>query len=161
MPFRVNFDGVDDSGDQNYPVIRAGVYRFQVVDGDEVSTKKGDPMWKLRLEVDLGEHLGHVVWDNLVGRGPGLSRVKMLYKQLGLPCEGDQELAVSDVVGLSVWAEIDIDEYEGKRRNVVTFAGYHQKHIPAGAAAATAKANAVRPSAPASARIEEQDDLPF
>jgi hypothetical protein len=46
----------------------------------------------LALEVAEGDDTGAWIWDNLVMNKGGFPRVKMLYRQLGLPVEGEFEL---------------------------------------------------------------------
>jgi len=138
MP-KVPFDKVSD--DIQGGVMPAGVYRFQIVKVRPETTKNHDDMWTLELKVFEGDFRGWTVWDRLVFVEKAYPRIKMLYKQLGLPVDNSTNCEPDDIRGSDVWAEIIIDKYEGKDQNKVTFGGYHSSHKPENA--------------------EDKNDLPF
>lgn len=119
---KVNWDEVPESG--GFEPLPPGTYRGEIKNVDERTTRAGDPMWHLDIKVLQGEHRGRHVFDNLFFSKSGLRRVKNVGKQLGLPVEGTSELRPSDLVGLRVRVIVELEEYEGRQRNAVTYNGY-------------------------------------
>ena len=60
MP-KVDFTNVGDVAD--FAPIPDGEYLVRIVDIEMDATRGGDEMWKLRLEVEGGEHDGRLLFD--------------------------------------------------------------------------------------------------
>ena len=150
MP-RYNMDGVSEDG--YVDAIPAGVYRLRIAKVKPDTSKAGDEMWTLELKVAEGEHKGHMIWDRLVFTAKGAGRIKMMFKQLGLPVEGEVNFETSDILNMLVYAVVAEGEWDNKKRNEITFDGYHQQYMPEGAV--------VGEQAPVAAGTNDDSDLPF
>jgi len=125
---RLNMDTISDAiqGD----VLAPGVYKFRIAKVTVGETKNGDEMWTLELKEVGGDSM---VWDRLVFIKAALPRIKMLYKQVGLPVEGTIDCTPADIMDMSLYAEIQVVKYNNEDQNKVTFGGYHHSHVPEGA----------------------------
>jgi hypothetical protein len=135
---RINFKDVPDS--QDFGTIPLGLYpalmkisAYMVDDqknfaldgsGQKVfwTTSKGDPMWKMVLEIVDGPHKGREIFDNLNFSPGGLKRVKVIYVRGGF-AEGDEEdidIEPEEIDGTYWW--IDVDRHEaGTKESKYTF----------------------------------------
>lgn len=126
MP-KVNWDDVKEG--QKYPPVPEGTYKAKVVNVEEVTTKKGDPMWKVRLEIVEGPQAGQLLFDNIVWSEAALSRAKMIYSRLGLETSGLWDASPADIFGKQAFVTVGIQEYmdgdgNTKERNQIPYDGY-------------------------------------
>jgi hypothetical protein len=109
-------------------------------------------MWKLAFEVVEGDHMGRLIFDNLVFKTAGFQRVKSLCRVLGLDVSGQLDLRPDSIRGGSCYVTVDIEEYEDRhgdtqKRNKVAFDGFASVK---GAKETTDEGG-----------TQEDDDLPF
>jgi len=123
----INWDIIEDVNE--FSPIPAGDYPFKVVDVKVKSTKAGDPMWNLELELIDNQYSGRKVWDNITFNLDGLKRVKLVCSRLGLKTEGKIDLKPEMLIGqkgvvtLVKTSYIDPEGHE-KPKNEIPFAGY-------------------------------------
>ena len=122
MP-RVDFSNVGDVAD--FSPIPDGEYLVRLVDIETDATRSGDEMWKLRLQVEGGEHDGRLLFDNLVFSAKAMSRVKLICASFGLDVSGtidvEPELLLDKRAMVSTYQE----EYEDDRGQQEK-----QRHVP-------------------------------
>ncbi len=127
MP-RVDFSNVGDVTD--FSPIPDGEYLVKLVDIETDSTRSGDEMWKLRLQVDGGEHDGRLLFDNLVFSAKAMSRVKLICASFGVDVSGavdvQPELLLDKRAMVSTYQEEFTDERTGQQKvaNRVPYSGY-------------------------------------
>lgn len=134
MP-KIDFNDIPENDDFN--PIPEGKYLCRLEAIEEKSTKKGDEMWSLRLEVQDGEYNGRVIFDNMVFSSAAMKRVKLICSRMGIDTSGEVDLSPADLQGRMVIVETVIEEYTAndgsqKKRNTVPFAGYHKYDGDAG-----------------------------
>lgn len=140
MP-KVNFGDVDDA--QDFSPAPAGKYPM-VVDSIEVrESSGGDEQWALTLLIADGEFEGRKVWDNLTFSPKGVNRVKIAYKAAGYETDHERNCKPKDLEGKAMLVDVVVESYVAndgteKKRNKVTYAGYHALE---GKVAAKAAAN--------------------
>jgi len=109
MP-RVSFGGPKPA--RNYDPIPEGRYLSTIKDIEETTTRKGDPMWKLRLQIEEGEHAGRLVFDRIVFSQRAQERLQMFCRALGLPTKGEIDLQPEMVEGKSCVVVVETEDYE-------------------------------------------------
>ena len=136
---RIDFSRVEDV--EAFASVPEGAYRVKVAEVRTSTTRDGDPLWGLRLEVVDGLYAGRIAaWDNLVWSERGLRRVKHVLEHFGFDVSGDLELAPQDLEGLEVLVEVQHEEREdpitGTRqvRTNVPYLGYGSVADPVTAA---------------------------
>lgn len=140
---KVNWDTVSDDM-SGFDPLPDGQYPVKVVEVEERSTSKGDPMWSLQLEVLSGQYAGRIIFDNITWSEAGMKRVKFVLRRLGLELSGEQEIKPEDLVGKAALVTTMIDTYfsekhgKEKRRNQIPFDGYER--LAPGAVPAAAEA---------------------
>ena len=75
MP-KIDFSNVDDV--QDFSPLPDGKYLCQLSGIEEATTQNGDEMWKLRFEVVQEDHIGRLIFDNMVFSEAALKRVKLI-----------------------------------------------------------------------------------
>ena len=126
MP-KIDFNTIEDAKD--FSPLPEGKYSCKLAEIEEASTKNGDEMWKLRLEVVEGAHAGRYVFDNLVFSAAAMKRVKLICSRLGIDVSGEVNLTPAMLKGRPCRVTVATEEYEDnegrrRKRNVVPFAGY-------------------------------------
>jgi hypothetical protein len=104
-----------------------GKYGCRVLDVDERTTSNGDPMWRLRLEVLVGEHRGRFVFDNLVFSARALDRLRCFCQSIGLDTSGELDLTPQMIQGKVCRVEVRVEpgnDGQASVRNKVPFRGY-------------------------------------
>lgn len=114
--------------DSNFPVAPAGTYYLTVVEAKEGMTKGNNgnpkrPMLELELVVSNGEYEDKVrIWHYLTFIEAGAKGHGMTLHALhafGFETEGENDYSAQQFVGRTVKAELDIDTYQGKRKNII------------------------------------------
>ena len=126
MP-KVDFKNVSDVTD--YAPIPDGDYVCNLVDIEQDLTKFGDEMWKLRLEVDGGEHHGRLLFDNLVFTAKAMPRVKLVCASCGLDVTKEVDLQPDMLLNrralvTTYQKEYEDDKGQAKVANRIPFNGY-------------------------------------
>lgn len=110
--------------DTNFPVAPAGTYYLKVRNAQEkISKTSGRPMIAVEYVIAEGEYADRVhVFNYLTfieagAKGHGMTLHAL--KAHGLPWEGDIEISAGDFSGITVQAELEIENYQGKDKNVV------------------------------------------
>jgi hypothetical protein len=126
---RIDFSRVEDV--EAFASVPEGAYRVKVAEVRTSTTRDGDPLWGLRLEVVDGLYAGRIAaWDNLAWSERGLRRVKHVLEHFGFDVSGDLELAPEDLDGLEALVQVQHEEREdpitGTRqvRSSVPYLGY-------------------------------------
>ena len=126
---KVYFRGVGEM--ESYVSIPEGVYVCRIAEVRDGYTRKQEPRWSFRLEVDDGDHAGRTAaWDGLTFGERGLPRTKEVLARLGFDVSGTLELEPNDLLGLKLRAQLLIEEREdpltGRRvaRLRVPYLGY-------------------------------------
>jgi hypothetical protein len=121
----VKYDG---SGvEDGYPVIPAGSYPVIIHEIKLMQTKAGAEMWALSLLVSAGEHKGHWIYDNIVWseNDKAIIRQKQFLRCFGVYRDDKTEYNPWELEQKTAKVVLKIGEWEGKKRNEVTFAGYY------------------------------------
>jgi len=126
MP-RVDFNNVSEIAD--FAPIPDGEYVCSLVDIETDLTRAGDEMWKLRWEVDGGEHDGRLLFDNLVFNAKAMPRVKLVCSSCGLDVTGEVDLNPDMLLNKRAMVMTYQEEYEDDRgqakvANRIPFDGY-------------------------------------
>lgn len=126
---RLDFSAIEDT--ESFVSIPEGTYLCRIAEVRETSTRDGSLRWGLRLEVVEGEYAGRTAaWDGLIFSERGLPRVKQVLGLLGFDVSGTIEINPSDLLGLQVQTQCQLEEYEerltGRRqkRLRVPYMGY-------------------------------------
>lgn len=107
-----------------------GEYLCEVTEIEEQETQGGDPMWKLKLEIQEGEQAGKLLFDNIVFSDKAMPRAKMIVSRFGFDVSEDLDIEVDDLLNKQAIVVVDrIEEYTKKdettgRAARVAFAGY-------------------------------------
>lgn len=133
MP-EVPFGEVSDT--ENFSPIPEGKYLCKIADVKEETTKNGNDVWKITLEVSEGEFKGRKIFDNLIFTEKAFGRVKKLYSAIGgYDLAQARNCETSDILDQVVLVETCIDSYKDnngndRQTNKVTFAGYESATDP-------------------------------
>lgn len=151
MP-KIDFSNVDDV--QDFSPLPDGKYLCQLSGIEKTSTQNGDEMWKLRFEVVQEDHIGRLIFDNMVFSEAALKRVKLICSRLGLDVSGELDITPHLLEGRRCYISVLTEEYEDnegkiKKRNVVPFAGYERAE------------NSGEDSGKKSTQDDSEEDLPF
>lgn len=71
------------------------------------------------LVLDMEDAEGGYVRDNVCLEGPGAFRAEQLFDALGIENEQAAEMQAADLIGMTVTAKIEIEEYNGEDRSKV------------------------------------------
>ena len=123
----VDFSNISDIAD--FSPVPEGQYLCRLVDLETDLTRSGDEMWKLRWQVEGGEHDGRLLFDNLVFTLRAMSRVKLICASVGLDVSGQLDLDPAMLLDKRALVETYQEEYEddkgqSKVRNCIPFDGY-------------------------------------
>jgi len=126
MP-RIDFKNVSEIAD--FAPIPDGEYLCRLVDVEPDLTKSGDEMWRLRWEVDGGEHHGRLLFDNLIFNDKAMPRVKLVCSCCGLDVTGAMDLLPDMLLNRRSLISTYQEEYEdnkgqAKVTNKIPFDGY-------------------------------------
>lgn len=117
-----NYSGVQETG--GFSPIPGGVYSLEVVKIEERETRNGDPMAGVRLKViNRCPYLGRFVFHNVVfhaADAPGAGFTKHWLRVMGAKFEGNVAYDTDSWDGKVIIARVDIETYEGKRKNVIS-----------------------------------------
>ena len=100
--------------------LRPGVDLWRVIACEEKTSRSGDAMLNLKLarEEDQGDHVYDVVMLEGKGRGIGIQKLRAF-----LPDGFKGELDPVSLIGARVWADMSIEEYQGKQSLKVDIGG--------------------------------------
>lgn len=126
MP-KIDFHDVAEVSD--FAPVPDGEYHCQLVDVEQDVTRTGDEMWKLRWQIEGGEHAGRLLFDNLIFSPRALPRVKLICAACGLDVSGEVDLATEMLMNRQAMVTAETEEYEDvngatKVRNRIPWDGY-------------------------------------
>ena len=126
MP-KVDFKNVSEIAD--FAPIPDGEYLCRLADIETDRTRSGDEMWKLRWQVEGGEHDGRLLFDNMVFSAKAMSRVKLICSSCGLDVSGEIDLDPPMLLDKRALISTYQEEYEddkgqSKVQNRIPFDGY-------------------------------------
>jgi len=126
MP-KVDFTNVSEIAD--FSPVPDGEYLCRLADIEQDLTRAGDEMWKLRWQVEGGEHDSRLLFDNMVFSPKAMSRVKLICSSCGLDVSGELDLETSMLLNKRALISTYQEEYEddkgqSKVRNCIPFDGY-------------------------------------
>lgn len=124
------FDFTETPDRAEFEPVPEGEYLCVVSRVDEKETQAGDTMWGIGLEILEGEHKGRLIFDNLVFVASCKPRLKVVFHRFGFPVDEPFDASPSDLEGKRIYVTTEIEEYNGKDRNKVTFAGYRPVDAP-------------------------------
>ena len=111
----------DEGNHRVRELLAPGNYELEIVDHEFGITQKGDDKLTLRLVNEEGDCY---VWCHLMFTEKTSWKVKSLLRALNIGEEGVEvdvnEDMCSRMKGTKVWANVNIDEYNGKRNNRIT-----------------------------------------
>jgi hypothetical protein len=115
---KIDFTGVKD--EPTFELIEPGEYYLEIIDWEEKTTKKGDPMVKIVCEISAGQPFeGKSINDFICIIPSMLWRLKVLLKCLGLPHEGEVSVNPDQWQNRVFKAEIIQQEYNDKIYNKI------------------------------------------
>ena len=127
---RIDFSKPPPDSSSSYDPLPNGSYPCQVESAEETSTRKGQPMWKVRWRVTEGPHSGRIVFDRVSFSEKALPRVQQLLESVGIDITSQiVELEPGDLQGRECLVTVEEDYYTdamGRRRvgNTVPFDGF-------------------------------------
>ena len=135
MP-KVDWSKVEDQG--TYAPLPDGTYLCKLTEVKESETVKGDTMWSLVWTVSEGEYERRLIFDRLVFSEKALPRVKLVFKRLGFPVEGEETVTTEMINGMEANITVVEDEFMDmkqeppapRKTNRVTFDGYNKDEKP-------------------------------
>jgi hypothetical protein len=135
-------------------LVAAGDYDFEVADAKEETSKGGNDMVKLKLNIEGEEGRRHVVFDYLVGTEASMFKVRGFAETTGMLPQYDRgDMDPSEMIGRTGRATIAIDD---KNK------AYAPKNVVRAYLKADAKTNGSAAMPPrASSRHPIDDDIPF
>jgi len=100
----------------NAPAYEAGKYSFRVIEAEEKTSKKGNPMIKVSLEISSGHRKPIVVNDFLLSNEKAQWKLSGFCKSIGKEeLYKSGEMGVFDIKEQRGMAEFQYEEYEGKK----------------------------------------------
>ncbi|MDD5303338.1 MAG: hypothetical protein PHS14_09540 [Elusimicrobia bacterium] len=145
----IRFEGSREAADadSNFPVAPEGTVVYMTVDAVKESMSRGNPekgtpprpMLELELLVSHGEYAGKIrVWNYLTfieagAKGHGMTLHAL--HALGFDPEGENDYSAEAIKGRGVKAELGIETYKGKRKNVIAKFLIDDEPAPEGAPA--------------------------
>jgi hypothetical protein len=123
----IDFSKVEDA--QDFSPIPDGEYLCRVHEVEKAVTQNGDEMFKLRFAVIEGEHIGRIIFDNMVFSKAALKRAKFICSNLGIDVLGKTEITPELLKDRRCYVSVITEEYEDdagntKKHSRVPFAGY-------------------------------------
>lgn len=122
--FNYSDDGIESpSSGKDFEPVPVGDYVLEVMDVDPRETRNGDPMVNVQFEIRNGRHDGRKVWTNITffkdhtNKGAGIA-LHFLHC-IGEPYQGKFKVDIMNWIGKRTKARLEIETYEGKRRNKV------------------------------------------
>lgn len=121
--FDYSDENIDTPKGKSYEPVPAGDYWLEIMECDPRTTKNGDPMVNVMFEIRNGQHDGRKVWTNITffkdhtNKGAGIA-LHFLHC-IGEPYTGKFKVDIMNWIGKRTKAALDIETYEGKRRNKV------------------------------------------
>ena len=118
----IAFKGNPESATE-FPVAPKGTYFLKVRNAQEkVSKTSGRNMIATEYVIAEGEYEGIHVFNYLTfiedgAKGHGMTIHAL--KAHGLPWEGDVEISAADFEGIMVKADLDVETYDGKPKNII------------------------------------------
>lgn len=117
--------------EKRFEPLPAGKYLARIEDIDEQTTRRGDPMWRVRFVVTTGVHRGRWIFDRLVFSEPAKERLRLFCEAFGYETDGDIHLNADDFLGKHVFLDVEKAPYtdrEGRERegNEVAWDGFHR-----------------------------------
>ena len=119
MP-KVNWEKVED---QDFSPIPEGKYEASIENVEVKETQKGDEMWAVRFNIEGPTNKGRKVFTNLVFNDGGYGNIKKLYSAI-FGTKLPKNCEPSDIEGEKVAIDVIITEYNGKKNNGVSYAGF-------------------------------------
>ena len=123
MP-RMNYANETEAQDYAFPLGKSVV---QVTDIDSSKqSKAGDERWWVQMTMHDGEFAGQTIYDGWTWQatGKGAGRMKLICKAFGFNADEENDYTPEAFAGRLVQIEAIEEEYEGKTRTKVAFAGY-------------------------------------
>lgn len=125
-----DFSSVEDDRDE-FVLVPEGVYEVRIAEARESRGRDGNEHWGLRLEVLSGDWAGKTAaWDWLVWSERGVSRIKRVFRALGIDVEGTVSLSPHDLIDRKARVMVGVEEREDSLtgrstlRNRVPYDGY-------------------------------------
>ncbi|MFH1680633.1 MAG: DUF669 domain-containing protein [Candidatus Eisenbacteria bacterium] len=127
MP-RLNFER---KSEKRFEPLPEGKYLCQIEDIEEETTRRGDPMWRIRFVVTSGAHRYRWIFDRLVFSEAAKERLRMFCEAFGFETDGEVDLDTEAFLGKRVFLDVETSTYtdrEGRERvgNEVAWAGFHR-----------------------------------
>jgi hypothetical protein len=130
-----------------------GKYPFYVRNCKETTNKHQDPMFMMTLEITGPNGDKTDVYDNLNFGGKAAERIDQFRLATGEvlgPADSDCSIEAIDFIGRRGVCYLETTEYQGRKRNSVTYNGYVINQAAAGPVPAVQSSKRVDP-----------DDIPF
>lgn len=96
-------------------LVPAGEAELTIKKAEEKKSQNGTNM----LVLDFNDAEGGYVRDNVCLEGPGAFRAEQLFDALGIDTEQAASMQASDLVGMVVTANVEIEEYNGEERSKI------------------------------------------
>jgi len=125
----------DEVKESDFALLPAGEYPVTIIDIDEKSTKDGDPMWVLKMEVLEGEYAGSKIQDRIAFSPQGMWRVKLVFSRFGHKCVGDEQVQPKMLIGREAFVTVIMSSFIGREGNSIPTnkipgSGYREVPLP-------------------------------
>ena len=123
----------EEANVNTFPLLTPGEYKLQVMDFKEKTSLKDQPIINIQFAVIEGESKGTWVFHNmtLIPKGQkGHGFVVRDLKALDQPHDGTVQINPDNFIGKQVIATVNVEEYKGKKRNVVENMASTNDEIP-------------------------------
>lgn len=112
----LDFTGVSSG----FECLPAGIYEGEVKKVELKTNKAGDGQYlNFEWEVTDEEGKAHKVWDIASLKPQALWKLKQVMEAFGMDVEGSIDLEPEEFVGQQAQLTLEIDQYQGKDKNVV------------------------------------------
>lgn len=155
MARRINFASANQ-------IVDEGTYAVTVIEAEEVTTKAGEAMDKLRLRIDEGPFADKLLFTNVMLEGKGMFKLLELCDALKIDYDIEDEDAEWDekeLIGMQMIVKVSVGEYNKRPSNSVDqFLPFESRHQRS---ASTRGESSSDGSGGSNRRRKAKDDSPY
>lgn len=105
-----------------FSVAPQGNYHVVITGAEEKVSSNGNDMVKVTCQIDEGQFDGAKIWHNVTFLDPESKAAGLalhFLHTIGQPYQGEFEIKTSEWLGRRFLANIGVEEYNGKKKNVI------------------------------------------